>query len=246
MPELCVNVDHVATIREARKTVEPDPVDAAIIAEKVGVVGITIHLREDRRHIQDRDLVKLRQTVSVKINLEMAPIEEMFEIAADISPDQITLVPEKRQEITTEGGLDLVNFDLEFLKKKLKYLSASSSSQKVLVSIFIDPVIEQIDIAKKLDVPYIELNTAAYSEANNEELRSQCLKELFESASHALSIGLRVHAGHGLTYENIAPICKMPGLEELNIGHSIVSRSIFVGFEKAVEEMLQLIHFSQV
>ena len=237
MPELCVNVDHVATIREARKTTEPDPVEAAVIAEKVGAIGITIHLREDRRHIQDRDLLSLKDVIKGKLNLEMAPINEMFQIASELNPDQITLVPEKRQEVTTEGGLDLVNFDLRFLRNNFENLN-----KDILVSIFIDPVINQIKIAKEIGVSYIELNTAAYSEAKNQKLRSECLKELYESADYALSIGLRVHAGHGITYQNVSPICKIFGLEELNIGHSIVSRSVFVGFENAVKEMVDLIH----
>ena len=237
MPELCVNVDHVATIREARKTTEPDPVEAAVIAEKVGAIGITIHLREDRRHIQDRDLLSLKDVIKGKLNLEMAPINEMFQIASELNPDQITLVPEKRQEVTTEGGLDLVNFDLRFLRNNFENLN-----KDILVSIFIDPVINQIKIAKEIGVSYIELNTAAYSEAKNQKLRSECLKELYESADYAISVGLRVHAGHGITYENVRPICKISGLEELNIGHSIVSRSVFVGFENAVKEMVDLIH----
>ena len=236
MPGLCVNVDHIATIREARKTIEPDPIEAAIIAEKAGAVGITIHLREDRRHIQDRDLLSLKKVISGKFNLEMAPVEEMFAIASDIKPDQITLVPEKRQEITTEGGLDLLNFDLNFLKNNFRKLK-----NNILASIFIDPSLKQIDIAKEIGVSHIELNTAAYSESGNKELRTQCLKDLSESANYALSIGLRVHAGHGLTYENVKPICGIPGLEELNIGHSIVSKSVFSGFEIAVKEMVQLL-----
>lgn len=236
MPGLCVNVDHVATIREARKTIEPDPIEAAIIAEKAGAVGITIHLREDRRHIQDKDLLSLKKVISGKFNLEMAPVEEMFAIASDIKPDQITLVPEKRQEITTEGGLDLLNSDLNFLKINFQKLN-----NNILVSIFIDPSLKQIDIAKEIGVSHIELNTAAYSESGNKESRTQCLKDLSESASYALSIGLRVHAGHGLTYENVKPICRIPGLEELNIGHSIVSKSVFSGFEIAVKEMVQLL-----
>ena len=237
MPELCVNVDHVATIREARKTTEPDPVEAAVIAEKVGAIGITIHLREDRRHIHDRDLLSLKDVIKGKLNLEMAPINEMFQIASELNPDQITLVPEKRQEVTTEGGLDLVNFDLRFLRNNFENLN-----KDILVSIFIDPVINQIKIAKEIGVSYIELNTAAYSEAKNQKLRSECLKELHESADYALSIGLRVHAGHGITYQNVSPICKIFGLEELNIGHSIVSRSVFEGFENAVKELVDLIH----
>ncbi len=227
----------MATIREARKTTEPDPVEAAVIAEKVGAIGITIHLREDRRHIQDRDLLSLKDVIKGKLNLEMAPINEMFQIASELNPDQITLVPEKRQEVTTEGGLDLVNFDLRFLRNNFENLN-----KDILVSIFIDPVINQIKIAKEIGVSYIELNTAAYSEAKNQKLRSECLKELHESADYALSIGLRVHAGHGITYQNVSPICKIFGLEELNIGHSIVSRSVFVGFENAVKEMVDLIH----
>ena len=237
MPKLCVNVDHVATIREARKTIEPDPVEAAIIAEKAGAIGITIHLREDRRHIQDRDLVNLKKVVVGKLNLEMAPVNEMFEFATTVRPDQITLVPEKRQEITTEGGLDLVNFDLNTLTTSLNKLDTD-----ILVSIFIDPSKSQIEIAKQIGVSHIELNTAAYSECDNEKSRSECLKDLTESANYALSVGLRVHAGHGLTYKNVKPICEIPGLEELNIGHSIVSKSVFTGFEIAVRDMVNLLH----
>ena len=238
MPKLCVNVDHVATIREARKTIEPDPIDAAIIAEKAGAIGITIHLREDRRHIQDKDLHSLKKVISGKLNLEMAPVQEMFDISSILKPDQITLVPEKRQEVTTEGGLDLMNFDLNFLQRNFRNLD-----KDILVSIFIDPTIKQINIAKEIGVSYIELNTAAYSECDSEECRTKCLNELFESANHALSIGLRIHAGHGVTYEYVKPVCNIPGLEELNIGHSIVSRSVFVGFENAVKEMVKLIHY---
>ncbi|MED5580060.1 MAG: pyridoxine 5'-phosphate synthase [Nitrospinota bacterium] len=237
MPKLCVNVDHVATIREARKTIEPDPVEAAIIAEKAGAIGITIHLREDRRHIQDRDLVNLKKVVVGKLNLEMAPVNEMFKFVTTVRPDQITLVPEKRQEITTEGGLDLVNFDLNTLTTNLNKLDTD-----ILVSIFIDPSKSQIEIAKQIGVSHIELNTAAYSECDNEKSRSECLKDLTESANYALSVGLRVHAGHGLTYKNVKPICEIPGLEELNIGHSIVSKSVFTGFEIAVRDMVNLLH----
>ncbi len=236
MPKLCVNVDHVATIRQARGTNEPDPVAAALIAERAGAVGITIHLREDRRHIQDRDLSLIRQVVRGKLNLEMAPVEEMRGIALDTRPDQVTLVPERREEITTEGGLD-VSGQMDRLAAIIDPVRAA----KILVSLFIDPESHQIEAAHRLGADYIELNTAAYSEARNSEAVGREISALKKAADQAHALGLGVHAGHGLTFLNVEPIASLPHREELNIGHSIVSHAVFTGFEAAVGEMARLV-----
>ena len=236
MPKLCVNVDHVATIRQARGTNEPDPVAAALIAERAGAVGITIHLREDRRHIQDRDLSLIRQVVRGKLNLEMAPVEEMRGIALDTRPDQVTLVPERREEITTEGGLD-VSGQMDRLAAIIDPVQAA----KILVSLFIDPESHQIEAAHRLGADYIELNTAAYSEARNSEAVGREISALKKAADQAHALGLGVHAGHGLTFLNVEPIASLPHIEELNIGHSIVSHAVFTGFEAAVGEMVRLV-----
>ncbi len=236
MPKLCVNVDHVATIREARKTNEPDPVAAALIAERVGAIGITIHLREDRRHIQDRDLRLMRQVVRGKLNLEMAPVAEMQGIALDVKPEQVTLVPERREEITTEGGLDVAG-NIEQIAGLMKPLRDAG----LLLSLFIDPHPEQIEAAKELSADFVELNTAAYSEARGELSQEKELASLSEASIRAHDLGLGVHAGHGLTYLNVQAVAQLPHLQELNIGHSIVSHSVFVGFERAVREMSNII-----
>ena len=236
MAKLCVNVDHVATIREARKTNEPDPVAAALIAERAGAIGITIHLREDRRHIQDRDLKLMRQVVRGKLNLEMAPVSEMQAIALDVRPEQVTLVPERREEITTEGGLDVAG-NMEHIADLMKPLQDAG----LLLSLFIDPHPEQIEAAKELNTDYVELNTAAYSEAKDHESQEKELTSLRNAALQTHNLGLGVHAGHGLTYLNVEAVASLPHLQELNIGHSIVSHSVFVGFERAVREMSTLI-----
>ncbi len=236
MPKLCVNVDHVATIRQARKTNEPDPVAAALIAERSGAIGITIHLREDRRHIQDRDLCLMREVVRGKLNLEMASVEEMLEIALKVRPDQATLVPERREEITTEGGLDAAG-QIAKLPEVIEPLRRAG----ILVSLFIDPDDAQLEAAQKLGANYVELNTAAYSEAKGREAAERELGALREAAERVHALGLGVHAGHGLTYLNVEPVTALPHLEELNIGHSIVSHSVFVGFERAVREMADLV-----
>ncbi len=236
MPKLCVNVDHVATIRQARKTNEPDPVAAALIAERSGAIGITIHLREDRRHIQDRDLCLMREVVRGKLNLEMASVEEMLEIALKVRPDQASLVPERREEITTEGGLDAAG-QIAKLPEVIEPLRHAG----ILVSLFIDPDDAQLEAAKKLGADYVELNTAAYSEAKGREAAERELGALREAAERAHALGMGVHAGHGLTYLNVEPVTALPHLEELNIGHSIVSHSVFVGFERAVREMADLV-----
>ncbi len=236
MPKLCVNVDHVATIRQARGTNEPDPVAATLIAERAGAVGITIHLREDRRHIQDRDLSLIRQIVRGKLNLEMAPVEEMRGIALDTRPDQVTLVPERREEITTEGGLDVFG-----QMDRLAAIIDPVQAAKILVSLFIDPESHQIEAAHRLGADYIELNTAAYSEARNSEAVGREISALKKAADQAHALGLGVHAGHGLTFLNVEPIASLPHIEELNIGHSIVSHAVFTGFEAAVGEMARLV-----
>jgi pyridoxine 5-phosphate synthase len=236
MPKLCVNVDHVATIRQARGTNEPDPVAAALNAERAGAIGITIHLREDRRHIQDRDLRLIRQVVRGKLNLEMAPVEEMRGIALDTRPDQVTLVPERREEITTEGGLDASG-----QMDRLAAIIVPIQEAKILVSLFIDPEQHQIEAAHRLGADYIELNTAAYSEARNPEAAGREISALKKAAEQAHALGLGVHAGHGLTFLNVEPITSLPHIEELNIGHSIVSQAVFTGFEAAVGEMARLV-----
>ncbi len=232
MLTLGVNIDHVATIRQARRTVEPDPVAAAVLAELAGADGITVHLREDRRHIQDRDVHLLRQTVRTHLNLEMAPTEEMVKIALDIKPDYVTLVPEKREEVTTEGGIDIVsNFDR--FSEVVRKLQAAD----IPVSWFIDAEKTQIEAAAKTKAKFIELHTGQYAEAKDEASRQQELAILTKGTEQAIDNGLRVNAGHGLTYWNVYPVACIPGMEELNIGHTIISRAVLVGMERAVREM---------
>lgn len=232
MLTLGVNIDHVATIRQARRTVEPDPIAAAVLAELGGADGITVHLREDRRHIQDRDVRLLRETVRTHLNLEMAPTEEMVGIALDIKPDYVTLVPEKREEITTEGGLNI-------LADRDRYAQIVDRLQNadIPVSWFIDSDRAQIEAAAQTKAKFIELHTGQYAEAKGESEREKELKILAEGCEFALSLGLRVNAGHGLTYWNVYPVGCIAGMEELNIGHTIVSRAVLVGMERAVGEM---------
>ena len=232
MLTLGVNIDHVATIRQARRTVEPDPVAAAVLAELAGADGITVHLREDRRHIQDRDVRLLRQTVRTHLNLEMAPTEEMVNIALEIKPDYVTLVPEKREEVTTEGGIDIVsNFDR--FSEVVKKLQGAS----IPVSWFIDAEETQIEAAAKTEAKFIELHTGKYAEAKDEVSKQQELTILTRGTEQAIATGVRVNAGHGLTYWNVYPVACIPGMEELNIGHTIISRAVLVGMERAVREM---------
>ena len=231
-PRLGINIDHIATIRQARRTVEPDPVAAAVLAELGGADGITVHLREDRRHIQDRDVRLLRQTVRTHLNLEMAPTEEMVAIALDIKPNYVTLVPEKREEVTTEGGLDVVaNF--ERLSKVVDQLQGEG----IPVSWFIDADPAQIEAAAKTKAQLIELHTGTYADATNEAGRLKELALLTQGCEQAIAAGLRVNAGHGLTYWNVYPVACIPGMEELNIGHTIISRAVLVGMERAIREM---------
>ena len=232
MLTLGVNIDHVATIREARKTVEPEPIAAAVLAELGGADGITTHLREDRRHIQDRDVRLLRETVRTHLNLEMAPTEEMIKIALDLKPDYVTLVPEKREEVTTEGGIDIVNNLSRFSEVVDKLQSAG-----IPVSWFIDADTAQIEASAKTKAQFIELHTGKYADAVNADIRQQELKALEIGTKQALDLGLRVNAGHGLTFWNVYPVACIPGMEELNIGHSIISRAVLVGLERAVKEM---------
>lgn len=236
MPTLGVNIDHVATIRQARRTVEPDPVAAAVLAELGGADGITVHLREDRRHIQDRDVRVLRQTVRTHLNLEMAATDEMVAIALDIKPDYVTLVPERREEVTTEGGLNIAD-----QADRMAKVVSTLQSAGIPVSLFIDADPRQIETAAKVNARFIELHTGQYAEADNETSRNRELSVLAEGCRLAIAAGLRVNAGHGLTYWNVYPVASLPGMEELNIGHTIVSRAVLVGLERAVREMKQAI-----
>jgi len=229
-PKLGVNIDHVATIRQARRTVEPDPVAAAVLCELAGADSITVHLREDRRHIQDRDVRVLRQTIRTLMNLEMAATDEMVSIACELKPEQVSLVPEKRQEVTTEGGLDVVGN-----REALKAAIARLKDAGIVVSLFIDPDLEQVRASREVGADAIELHTGTYAEAwphADEEL-----ERLRIAGALALELDLRLHAGHGLTYWNVRPVAELPGMAELNIGHSIISRAVMVGMERAVREM---------
>lgn len=237
LPTLGVNIDHVATIRQARRTVEPDPVAAAVLAELAGADGITVHLREDRRHIQDRDVRLLRQTVRTHLNLEMAATDEMLAIALDVRPDYVTLVPERREEVTTEGGLDVAG-QLD----RMQHVVSTLQNAGIPVSLFIDADKRQIQAARSVSAKFIELHTGSYAEATDEESRAKELAMLAEGCKQAIDLGLRVNAGHGLTYWNVHPVACLPGMEELNIGHTIVSRAVLVGMERAVREMKQAIN----
>lgn len=236
MTRLFVNVDHVATIREARKTVEPDPLVAAQIAERAGADGITVHLREDRRHIQDHDVERIRASIKTPLNLEMAPVEEMVQIALKTRPYQVSLVPEKRQEITTEGGLDVCSQIQELIRYKERFQSSG-----ILFSLFVDPDPRQIEAAGRVGADSIEINTGAYSELTGETDVEAALDKIRQSATQAVGMGLHVFAGHGLTNDNVQEIAAIPEIEELNIGHHIVARSIFCGMEQAVKEMMHSI-----
>lgn len=236
MPKLNVNIDHVATVRQARGGYEPDPVLAAYLSELAGAQGIVVHLREDRRHIQDRDLRVLRQTVKTKLNMEMAPTEEMVKIACDVKPDMVTLVPEKREELTTEGGLD-VEKNLKAVTETVKALRANG----IYVSLFVDPDLTQMKASKKTGAEMVEIHTGAYAEAKVESHRIRELKKIQKAAKKALVLGLIVAAGHGLDYINVGRVAEIKEIEELNIGHSIISRSVIVGVERAVREMKELL-----
>ncbi len=233
MVRLGVNIDHVATLREARGTTYPDVRDAASICESAGAHGITIHLREDRRHIQDADVIALRDSISTRMNLEMANVREIVNIAVDVHPDEVCIVPERREELTTEGGLDAAGH-LPDLKPTCQMLRDAG----IDVSLFIEPSKRQIEAAFVLGVPYVELHTGTFCDASGAKADEE-LDCLIEGARMAHSAGLRVNAGHGLNVENIASALRIPFLDTLNIGHSIVARAVFVGMEQAVKEMLQ-------
>lgn len=236
MIHLGVNIDHVATVRQARLDVEPDPVAAAVICELAGAHGITLHLRSDRRHIQDRDLHLLRQTVKVKLNLEMGATDEMVGIALDVKPDQVTLVPEKREELTTEGGLDVTANEKALVEAVKRFTAAG-----IPVSMFIEPDAGQIEASKRIGADAVELHTGTYANAKTDPAQQAELEKLIQGGRHAVMLGLRVHAGHGLTYRNIIPVKQIPKLHEVNIGHNIVARAVLVGLDRAVREMLELL-----
>lgn len=236
MVRLGVNIDHVATVRQARKTTEPDPVWAAAMAELGGADQITVHLREDRRHIQDRDVEILIKTVNVKLNLECACVAAMLDIACRLKPDQVCLVPENRQEITTEGGLNVTG-NRRRVSEAVKQLQDAG----ILVSLFIDPDESQIEAAHEIQADAVELHTGTYANCLSESAAQSELIKIVEASKMVLVGGLRLDAGHGLNYSNVRPIARIDGMAELNIGHSIVSRAVFVGFQTAVREMKQLI-----
>lgn len=234
--ELGVNIDHIATLRNARGGVEPSVLDAAIVSECTGVAAITIHLREDRRHIKDKDLLELKKALSTRINLEMATTPEMQKIALETLPHSCCLVPEKRQELTTEGGLDILG-----QKEKIKNFIKPLQEKGIIISLFIDPSQEQVRASAEVGADFIELHTGSYAEAFGTEYEAQEFEKLKNAAILAQSLGLKVNAGHGLNYENVCAMHKIEGLVELNIGHSIISRAVFVGLKRAIEEMLKLI-----
>ncbi|MBP9595563.1 MAG: pyridoxine 5'-phosphate synthase [Fusobacteriaceae bacterium] len=236
--KLGVNIDHVATLRQARLAKEPNLVRAAVLAEMAGAEGITIHLREDRRHIQDADVRLLRQVITTRLNLEMATSSEIVDLALEVVPDMITLVPEKRQELTTEGGLNILDATTrENTAKAIERLKA----KEIEISLFVDANVEIMKIAKDIGADYVEIHTGKYSDAINEIERKEELKNIEDATRAAKALGLKVNAGHGLDYKNVAAVARIKDIVELNIGHSIVARSVFVGLEQAVREMKALI-----
>lgn len=236
MVTLGVNIDHVATVRQARGTTYPDPVEAALIAEEAGADAITLHLREDRRHIQDRDVEILRDRLKTRMNLESAVTEEMIMFACRIKPFDVCLVPERREELTTEGGLDVIRHF-----EQIKYACVRLAESGIRVSLFIDALPEQIDAAAKAGAPAIELHTGRYADAKTIIEQQTELESIRSMVAYGLDRGLQVNAGHGLHYQNTKPIAAIPGLSELNIGHAIVAQALFVGFAQAVREMKMLI-----
>jgi pyridoxine 5-phosphate synthase len=233
---LGVNVDHVATIRQSRRTSYPDPVAAAVLAELAGADQITIHLREDRRHIQERDLQIMRKTVATRLNLEMAATQEMVKIAYEVKPDVCTLVPERREELTTEGGLDVVQAR-EAIRRVVKTLRDA----EIEVSLFIDPDLDQVKAAHRVEAETVEFHTGRYCDARLASDRRRELARVVDACKAAAKLGLKVAAGHGLNYQNVGPIAAIAEIEELNIGHAIVARALLVGMERAVREMRDLV-----
>jgi len=236
MATLAVNVDHVATVRQARLITEPDPVTAALLAEKAGCHGIIVHLREDRRHIQDRDVEKLRQTLKTKLNLEMAAVPEMVEIARRIKPDMSCLVPEKREELTTEGGLDVAG-----QKENIKQAVRDLKEAGIVVSLFVDAEREQLQASKDAGADYVEIHTGHYADAKTRGEEDAEFEKIAEGIAYAVSLGLRVNVGHGLNYTNTQRLVPIKEIEEFSIGHSIIARAVMVGIEQAVREMLEII-----
>jgi pyridoxine 5-phosphate synthase len=235
MIELGVNIDHVATLREARKGVEPDIIAAAKICELAGAHQITVHLRQDRRHIQDRDVELLAQVLQVRLNLELAAVDEIIGIAHRVKPAVVCLVPENRKEVTTEGGLDVVS-----QVKRLKEVVSGFHGEGIKVSMFIDPELDQVDASAETGSDYVELHTGAYANAADEDILGE-VDRIANAAARAIGAGLIFNAGHGLTIRNLRPIAAIPGLNEVNIGHSIVSRALFLGLDQAVEEILMIL-----
>lgn len=235
MIKLGVNIDHVATLRQVRGTRYPDPVQAAVDAEQAGADGITLHLREDRRHIQERDVELLKQVLQTRMNLEMAPVDEMIQFALRIAPEHCCLVPERREELTTEGGLDVVTF-----REELTEVSARLKDVGVRVSLFIDPDAEQLVAAAETGAPTVEIHTGRFTDAQHEGERVRELERLRQAVQRGLDLGLEVNAGHGLNYHNVQDIAAIPGISELNIGHAIVARAVFTGLQEAVREMKRL------
>lgn len=233
--QLGVNIDHIATLRQARGTRYPDPIDAAFHAERGGADGITVHLREDRRHIQERDVALLMSTVATRVNLEMAIADDMLVLAEDWRPPHCCLVPERREELTTEGGLDVISGQ-ERIRDACQRLAAFGST----VSLFVDPDPRQLDAARAVGAPFVELHTGAYANASDDAVRRQELDRIADCVAHGVDIGLRVNAGHGLDYHNVQPIAAIDGIEELNIGFAIIARSLFSGLETAVRDMRRL------
>jgi len=234
---LCVNIDHIATLREAQGGNEPDPAECAVLCEKASCDGITVHLREDRRHIQDRDVFALKHVIRGKFNLEMALSDEIISIAEKVKPNQIIIVPEKREEMTTEGGLD-VRRNAAKIKDTVKLFH----DQNILVSLFVEPDVDAIELSKEFGADFIEIHTGTYCNVVHKAGIDKEIDRIYSAANHAVKVGIKVSAGHGLNYRNIMPVLKARALEEVNIGHSIISRSVFVGLARAVEEMLEILN----
>jgi len=233
-----LNVDHIATLRNARGEDQPDPVTAALIAEEAGVDGIVVHLREDRRHISERDVRLLRELVKTKLDLEMAATEEIIKIACDVGPELATLVPEKRKELTTEGGLNVID-NLSLIKETISELHSSD----INVSLFIEPDLNQIDTAAEIDADFVEIHTGIFANAVSEVEQYDELEKIITAVTHAKKLGLEVNAGHGINYQNIKIFREVPDIDELSIGHSIIARAVFVGITEAVREMIRLINY---
>ncbi|OGU73835.1 MAG: pyridoxine 5'-phosphate synthase [Ignavibacteria bacterium RBG_16_34_14] len=233
---LALNVDHIATLRNARGENQPDPITVALIAEQAGVDGVVVHLREDRRHINERDLRLLRELITTKLDLEMAPVDEIIKIACDVGPELATLVPEKRQELTTEGGINVID-NINLLRETIKTLQNS----EIEVSLFIEPDIDQIDAAAEISADFIEIHTGVFANALSEEEQFDELERIRIASKHAKKLGLGVNAGHGLNYQNIKIFRELTDIDEVSIGHAIIARAVVVGIKEAVQEMIRLI-----